>query len=1353
MNIRVSHIRFLAVAALLLTMLLSVPAQAQIALSVEKQVSASSDDAYHTPGAWPGYGDTQTIVLAGARGANGAQFGGWRWTGLGVPDGATILDAYVLLNQAGWDYTITTTLALEDSAIPATFSPQSSPYHRWSSRTDFEVDWTWPKNVPTTWIQTPSLAAGVQELVDRHGAVDNIVLLEDGTGVLQRQYHQWAAFDGDPDRAATLYIEFSADPDDAPPLRTNGAPTGELAPGTSEATLSLRTDEGATCRFSSFAEVPFDAMTHHFAETGGRAHGTPITITEGESTYYVRCEDIFGNANTTDYVISFVVSTLPGGELTTIVLDIQVSASADDAYHTPQGWPSYSETSDSVYAGARGANGPQWGGWRWEDLYIPGDAIVTEAYVQLNQRGWGDVFPTTLALQDDPQPASFSPTSSPFTRWSTRTDFEIDWTWPKQTSGSWIQTPSLVEGIQEMLERHGGIEDLVMLEDGSPAPQTEYHGWATYDRDPARAAKLHIEFIVAPIVMPPLEVRVAASADDAYHTPGTWPGYSDTSSSVYAGARGAGGAQWGGWRWDGLTLPAGTVITDAYVSLNQRAWGDVIPTTLSLQNVPQPESFSPTSSPYTRWANRTDFEIGWTWPKQSSGNWIQTPPITQGVQELIDRHDGIDGLVLLEDGSRAPQTDYHEWASYDRDPERAASLHLEYTVPHPRTLNADGTSIIIEPPAPPADTAPPTRLEGQPTGILITGTTHATLSLRTDEAATCRYGIVGSTLYDAMPHTFATTGDTEHQQTVSGLADGGAYTYLVRCRDASGNTNEDDYAISFDIAVASDEDSPTATPTATPTPTTTPPESGDGFTNAQSRLVFTQQPTDTVAGGTLPLVEVTVQDADGNTITDAAMPIMVGLGVNRDGATLFGTTTVTPIDGVAHFTDLSIDNPHADYTLVAYTPLDLLAHWDGHTYRYADVWAEGNYAYLGTPYESKGVSVFDISDPANPTLAYVWEPDTGSAEVIDIKISDGIAVFGSVFRGAFIVDVNDPLNPVQLARIRAAEGGFDEVHNTSIHGDYLFISDNIAPDVKVFDISSPAAPVFITTLTSPSGGKVHGVVAKNGRLYSSIQNFPGFTDIWDISNLPSAPLLISAFSSGDVTHSSWPTEDGNFLAIAHEKWRGDLEIWDISDPANPFIASTLDPVALGFGTLSVHDPVIVGNILYASWANGVQVFEISDPTNPVPIGSYVTDAAPSGSTNTGAWGVFPLMGQDKVLVSDWHNGLFVLDNTPMATRSEEFDIYPSEPGLLAAFAPPARSSSDGLTTLGGAPETQIVSAPLASTDSGFTHGAARVWSGIASVLEQGAPALALSMVLAIMLALLTLPAREARRGGPRFRYA
>src|SRR2546422_9808353 len=79
------------------------------------------------------------------------------------------------------------------------------------------------------------------------------------------------------------------------------------------------------------------------------------------------------------------------------------------------------------------------------------------------------------------------------------------------------------------------------------------------------------------------------------------------------------------------------------------------------------------------------------------------------------------------------------------------------------------------------------------------------------------------------------------------------------------------------------------------------------------RLAFTVQPSNATAGVAIsPPVPVAIQDASGKTMTNATERVTVALG---SGGTLSGTTAVNAVNGVATFSDLSIQEARTEYTL------------------------------------------------------------------------------------------------------------------------------------------------------------------------------------------------------------------------------------------------------------------------------------------------------------------------------------------------------------------------------------------------------------------------------------------------------
>ena len=150
----------------------------------------------------------------------------------------------------------------------------------------------------------------------------------------------------------------------------------------------------------------------------------------------------------------------------------------------------------------------------------------------------------------------------------------------------------------------------------------------------------------------------------------------------------------------------------------------------------------------------------------------------------------------------------------------------------------------------PVDTAPMVS-SGSPSGELSGSATFATLSVVTSENATCKYAAVAGTPYSAMPYTFSVTGGTAHSTVVSGLQNGTAYNYYVRCSDAAGNVDTTDYVISFSIAQAA---------SLAPDPVLVTPNSGSGLSQK-----FTSQISDASGYGDIQQVDVVFDKAVGLT--------------------------------------------------------------------------------------------------------------------------------------------------------------------------------------------------------------------------------------------------------------------------------------------------------------------------------------------------------------------------------------------------------------------------------------------------------------------------------------------------------
>jgi choice-of-anchor B domain-containing protein len=319
--------------------------------------------------------------------------------------------------------------------------------------------------------------------------------------------------------------------------------------------------------------------------------------------------------------------------------------------------------------------------------------------------------------------------------------------------------------------------------------------------------------------------------------------------------------------------------------------------------------------------------------------------------------------------------------------------------------------------------------------------------------------------------------------------------------------------------------------------------------------------------------------------------------------------------------------------------------------RYGDIWGEGDFAYIGS-FQGTGVGIIDISDPTTPALVTTYGAGVGG-RFKDLKVRAGIGYFASDNGGGLhIVDLADPGAPVLLAQITSADGGYDSIHNVTVEGGFLYQANSTSETVVVFDVVDPANPTFVRDIVTPDAAFIHDVTAIGTRLYAS--GFGGFTYVYDVAGIGSvAPTLLGSVPSGANSHSSWATSDGELLIIAREISNGDVKIFDISNPAAPVLLSSLDRTSLGIDATSPHNPVLFDDtLLFVSWYEaGVVAIDLSDPSNPALVGQYDTFPGGAAAGYDGNWGVYPLLGLDRVLLSDLDAGLVILDATGLRTEA------------------------------------------------------------------------------------------------------
>ena len=325
---------------------------------------------------------------------------------------------------------------------------------------------------------------------------------------------------------------------------------------------------------------------------------------------------------------------------------------------------------------------------------------------------------------------------------------------------------------------------------------------------------------------------------------------------------------------------------------------------------------------------------------------------------------------------------------------------------------------------------------------------------------------------------------------------------------------------------------------------------------------------------------------------------------------------------------------------------ELIGQWDGLGSSYGDVWGDGNIAYIGG-FGSSKVGIVDISDPTNPVgMVYQLPPPFRGASAQDVKVGDGLlfVCLESTSEGSVhVVDVRDPMNPVALVDVIIPD--FTSPHNIFYDNGFLYLTGGGSVDVAIVDLTGldpdnpPERPITEEKWIVQSIGDstVHDITVVNGRLYVSAWDSGLW--IYDVSNVATQmpAFLGQTPEGGDNTHSCWPTAKGDFVVTGEERSGGGIKVYRITDEGDSLTLELTDSLALPEGeAFSVHNQLIDGYRLYNAWYGaGLMVHDIDPKTGTIELfASYDTP----GSN----WGVYPFLGQNRILLSDISFGLYVV---------------------------------------------------------------------------------------------------------------
>jgi len=298
------------------------------------------------------------------------------------------------------------------------------------------------------------------------------------------------------------------------------------------------------------------------------------------------------------------------------------------------------------------------------------------------------------------------------------------------------------------------------------------------------------------------------------------------------------------------------------------------------------------------------------------------------------------------------------------------------------------------------------------------------------------------------------------------------------------------------------------------------------------------------------------------------------------------------------------------------------------------------YAFVGVV---NGLSIVDVQDPTNPTEVFfepgpqsIWrDPFYHNGHLYCVQEANG--------NGLLIVNMN-PLPGSNLLTTTLYTGSlfsFSSAHNLFVDtaNDKLYIFDSNSIDgAIILDISDPMNPVELGVWNDFT---IHDGFVRGDTLWAACLGAGAF--VVDVS-LPSNPVVLANWNTPNMfTHNIWPSDNNAFSFTTDEVSSGFIAAYDMSDLDNVVETDKVQH-PLSDGVLPHNTHFFNDYLVSSHYKDGVTIHDVSDPSNIILTGYFDTSPLTGGGSD-GNWGAWPYLASGNLLVSDIQEGLFVFGPT------------------------------------------------------------------------------------------------------------
>ncbi|MGI9203739.1 MAG: Ig-like domain-containing protein [Woeseiaceae bacterium] len=308
--------------------------------------------------------------------------------------------------------------------------------------------------------------------------------------------------------------------------------------------------------------------------------------------------------------------------------------------------------------------------------------------------------------------------------------------------------------------------------------------------------------------------------------------------------------------------------------------------------------------------------------------------------------------------------------------------------------------------------------------------------------------------------------------------------------------------------------------------------------------------------------------------------------------------------GFAFFDISDPTNPSAAFV---YNNADTNDMVEPHGYGFSD----GKLVYC----TSSGIVVWDISDPGDvrKLSSLGLGTSTGYGNVCwSVSYQAPYAYIGTGTGGLKIVDLTNPADPFLIRNIPTSELGGVNAHNIHVVGNFLFATATASKKgYLTLDISDPISPSLIDADSNPLLPDIYSAHLNGNRFYAlgSDGNF------WVYSLDEAGTFNLTAYSESlnqiiPGLNGAYATNQDEFVLAGYSSL---IAKFSVADPGNPQL--------IGTGTSGIDESdddfaVVMGNLVFVGNDHGQGSAVIPHDANPDTIGPSVNMFSPfNGASN------------------------------------------------------------------------------------------------------------------------------------------